>query len=216
MLSQRFNRNSRNESESGAPVALITGGSAGIGAACVRKFLAAGWRISVVALPDSDLDWLRSLDVVVVPGDIASAQVRECAKWETLNAFGRIDLLINNAGIGLYSLPTEVSPDLFSRLLDVNVVAPLALAQLMVPVMLEQGFGTIVTMGSVASRVALPWAAAYSASKSALASLHDSLRLELRGSPIHLLDVHPGIVDTGFRDRVLAGKPPRTSTTSAM
>lgn len=161
-----------------------------------------------MALPDADLDWLRSLGVVVTAGDITSGQVRECAVGETLAAFGRIDLLINNAGIGLYSLPTAVPTAHISRMLEVNVVAPLALAQLVIPVMLDQGFGTIVTMGSVAARVALPWAAAYSASKAALCSLHDSLRLELRGSPIHLIAVHPGIVDTGFRDNVLAGGPP--------
>lgn len=191
-----------------SPVAFITGGSTGIGAACVRKFLAAGWKVSVVALPDSNLDWLRSLGVRIIAGDITSEHVRERAISETLAAFGRIDLLVNNAGIGLYSLPSDVPIAHFSRMLELNVVAPLALAQMVIPVMLAQGFGTIVTMGSVAARVALPWAAAYSATKAALCSLHDSLRLELRGSPIHLIVVHPGIVDTGFRDNVLAGGPP--------
>ena len=126
----------------------------------------------------------------------------------TLSAYGRIDVLINNAGVGLYGLPTEVAPALFSRLLEVNVVAPLALAQLVIPVMLKQGSGTIVTMGSVAARVALPWAVAYSASKSALLAVHDSLRLELRGTPIRLLKVYAGIVDTDFRKHVLAGQAP--------
>lgn len=126
----------------------------------------------------------------------------------TLASYGRIDVLINNAGIGLYGEPTEVSSAHFSRLLQVNVVAPLALAKLVIPIMLKQGSGTIVTISSVAARVALPWAAACSASKSALGSIHESVRLELRGSPVHLLNVIPGIVDTGFRDHVLAGEPP--------
>jgi len=202
------NRISPGGSKSSCPVALITGGSTGIGASCVREFLAAGWKVSVLALPDSHLDWLTSLGVVVTAGDITSNGIREAVVLRTLAAYGRIDVLINNAGVGLYGLPTEVSSAHFSRVLEVNAVAPLALAQLVIPVMLEQGSGTIVTMGSVAARVALPWAAAYSASKSALYAVHDSLRRELRGGPVHLLKVCPGIVDTEFRSHVLAGEPP--------
>ena len=190
------------------PVVLITGGSSGIGAACVRKFFASGWKVSVLALPDADLGWLQSLGVVITAGDITSEQTRVTAVQRTLAAYGRTDVLINNAGVGLYGLPTQVPAALFSRLLEVNAVAPLALAQLIIPVMLGQGSGTIVTMGSVSGNVALPWAAAYSASKAALHSIHDSLRLELRDSPIHLIKVCPGIVDTDFRSHVLSGRPP--------
>lgn len=189
------------------PVALITGGSTGIGAACVREFLSAGWRVSVVALPDADLEWLRPV-AVVVGGEITAEETRVEILEKTLAAYGRIDVLINNAGVGLYGLPSAVPCELFTRVLDVNVVAPLALAQLVVPVMLRQERGTIITIASVAARVALPWAAAYSASKAALDALHDSLRVELRGTPIHLLKVNPGIVDTDFRKHVLGGEAP--------
>jgi NAD(P)-dependent dehydrogenase (short-subunit alcohol dehydrogenase family) len=189
-------------------VVLITGGSAGIGAACVREFLTAGWNVSVAALPDGNVDWLRSLDVVTTTGDITSEQTRKAAVDRTLTAYGRIDVLINNAGVGLYARATEVPSELFTRLLDVNVIAPLALAQRVIPIMRGQGSGTIVTLSSVAARVSLPWAPAYSASKSALDAVHDSLRIELRRSPVHLLKVVPGIIDTEFRKHVLAGKPP--------
>lgn len=180
----------------------------GIGAACVRVFRSHGWNVSVVALPDSHLSWLDPLGVLTTPGDITSAETRERTVELTMAAFGRIDVLINNAGVGLYALPVDVPPELFSRLLEVNVVAPLALAQLVTPVMVQQGSGSLVTLASPAARVALPWAAAYSASKAALHSLHDSLRRQLRGTPIHLLKVYPGIVDTNFRDNVLAGTAP--------
>lgn len=190
------------------PVGLITGGSRGIGAACVRRFLAAGWKVSVLALPGAELEWLTSLGVLVTAGDITSEQTRQAVVHRTLASYGRIDLLMNNAGVGLYAPPTGTPSALFNRLLEVNVVAPLALAQLVIPIMREQGSGTIVTMSSVAARVPLPWAAAYSASKSALDSVHDSLRLELRRSSVHLLKVYPGIVDTEFRKHVLAGEAP--------
>ncbi|HYZ84411.1 MAG TPA: SDR family NAD(P)-dependent oxidoreductase [Bryobacteraceae bacterium] len=191
-----------------SPVVLITGGSAGIGAACVRKFLAEGWRASVLALEDQNLEWLDTQGIVVTAGDITLNEVRETAVRSTLAAFGRIDVLINSAGVGLYAPPTAVRADLFSRLLEVNVIAPLALAQMVIPPMLERKSGVIVTMGSVAGYVALPWAAAYSASKAALHSLHDALRVELRHTPINLMKVCPGIVNTKFREHALGGKAP--------
>ena len=97
---------------------------------------------------------------------------------------------------------------LFSRLLEVNVLAPLALSQLVIPVMKQRGGGVIVNIGSVAGRVALPWAAGYSASKFALDSIHDSLRREFRNDSIRFVRVCAGIVDTDFRRNVLAGSAP--------
>ncbi len=191
------------------PVLFITGGSRGIGAACVRKFLSEGWNVAVFALPDQDLQWLaREKDVVVAAGDVTSDLAREAAVRGALRSFGSVDVLINNAGVGLYAIPTDTPLDLFRRSLEVNVIAPLALAQLLIPVMLEQRSGVIVNMGSVSGHVALPWSAAYCASKAALHSIHDALRRELRGTPVHLVKVCPGIVDTGFRDHVLGGEPP--------
>jgi len=90
----------------------------------------------------------------------------------------------------------------------VNVLAPLALAQVVIPTMCNQSTGVIVNIGSVAGSVALPWAVAYSASKSALHAIHDSLRRQLRGSPVHLIKVCPGIVNTDFRKHALAGAAP--------
>lgn len=189
-------------------VALITGGSTGIGAACVRKFLAAGWRVSVVALPGCELDRMADDNILTTAGDLTCSQIREDAVERTLSAYGRVDVLINNAGIGLYAFPTQVPIEALRRLLDVNVITPLALAQLVIPTMHKQGAGTIVTVGSVSGFVSLPWAAAYSASKSALHAVHDSLRRELGGGPVHLTKVCLGIVDTDFRKHVLAGSPP--------
>jgi short-subunit dehydrogenase len=196
------------QTSKGQRVALITGGSSGVGAACVSKFLAKGWNVSVLALPGFELDRLTEDGVLATGGDVTCAGTRKAAVDRTLNAYGRIDVLVNNAGVGLYSLPTEVPVDSFGRLMEVNVVAPLALAQLVIPAMLRQSSGTIVTIGSVAGSVSLPWAAAYCASKSALHSIHDSLRRQLRRSSIHLIKVCPGIVNTKFREHVLAGSAP--------
>jgi short-subunit dehydrogenase len=90
----------------------------------------------------------------------------------------------------------------------VNVFSALALTQLVIPVMRNQGSGTIVNIGSVGGRVSLPWAVMYCSTKWALHCVSDSLRRELQGSGIRVMKVCPGIVDTKFRDHVLAGKAP--------
>jgi short-subunit dehydrogenase len=170
--------------------------------------MALNWAVSVLALPGAELDRIADLGALVTSGDITLQEIRERAVKRTLQHHGRIDVLINSVGIGLYAPPTEIEIPAFSRIFDVNVLAPLALTQLVVPYMNNQGSGAIVNIGSVAGLVALPWAAAYSAAKFALHSMHDSLRRELRGTPIHVLKVCPGIVDTPFRHGVIRGEAP--------
>jgi NAD(P)-dependent dehydrogenase (short-subunit alcohol dehydrogenase family) len=189
-------------------VALITGASGGIGSACVRKFLSAGWQVSATALPGPDLERLAGPDVLIVPGDITSEEVRQRIVGQTLARFGKIDVLVNNAGVGLYALPANVPQDLMLRLFDVNVFAALALTQAVIPSMRRRGSGSIVDIGSVAAFAALPWAAAYCASKSALHSFNDALRRELRKEGILVIKICPGIVDTAFRSNVLGGGAP--------
>jgi short-subunit dehydrogenase len=190
-------------------VVVITGGSQGIGAATVQRFRDKGWKVSTVALPGENLNRWRSRSVLTVEGDIASKDVRTDVVDRTLQRFGRIDALVNNAGIGLYGSPSNLPTDLLSRLFEVNAVAPLDLAQLVLPAMRRQGSGTIVNIGSVAGNVSMPWAVGYCASKFALHALNDSLRLELRRDRIRVVKVCPGIVATKFRDNVIWGSVPR-------
>lgn len=192
----------------GARVVLITGASGGIGSACVQEFLGGGWKVSITALPGLALQRLGGTDVLVVPGDITSRQVRQDIIEQTLLTYGRIDVLVNNAGVGLYASPTGEQLDLMSRLFEVNVFAALAMAQAVIPAMRRAGSGSIVNVGSVAAFSSLPWAAAYCASKSALHSLNDALRRELRTDRIHVMKICPGIVDTNFRSNVLGGVAP--------
>jgi short-subunit dehydrogenase len=189
-------------------VALITGASGGIGSALVQEFLNAGWRVSATALPGTDLDRLAGPNVSIVPGDITSENVRRDIVEQTLARFRKIDVLVNNAGVGLYTPPTAVPQDLMRRLFDVNVFAALALTQAVIPSMRRLGSGSIVNIGSVAAFSSLPWAAAYSASKSALHSFNDALRRELRKDGIRVIKICPGIVDTPFRSNVLGGVAP--------
>lgn len=141
-------------------------------------------------------------------GDLTSSTFREHVMSATLERFGRIDILVNNAGVGLYAMPSQASVDLSLRMFELNVFAPLAMAQLVIPSMRRQGRGTIVNIGSIGGEVTLPWAALYSASKFALHGIDAALRVELRRDRIHVLRVCPGIVDTQFRSHVLGGEAP--------
>jgi short-subunit dehydrogenase len=144
----------------------------------------------------------------VTTGDITNPETRRATVDRTLEQFGRIDVLINNAGVGQYGFPAEVDTEISKRLFDVNVFSALALTQLVIPHMRGRNAGLIVNMGSVGGKVSLPWAVMYCASKWALHCVDDSLRRQLDGTGIRVMKVCPGIVDTKFRDHVLAGSAP--------
>jgi len=189
-------------------VMLVTGGSEGLGAACVKVFHQAGWKISVLSLPGPKFESRSSPELLTVAGDVGSDEVRRFAVAQTISHFGRIDLLINNAGVGLYAPPSSADLGLSRRLFETNVFGPLAMAQLVIPIMLRQKAGTIVNIGSVGGLVSLPWSVMYSASKYALHAVDDSLYRELRPKGIRVIKVCAGIIDTAFREHVLAGKAP--------
>jgi short-subunit dehydrogenase len=189
-------------------VVLITGASQGIGAACARLFQKEGAKVSLLALPEAGFE-NGDEDRLISAGDITDDAFRRSAVQNTIDRFGRIDVLINNAAVGLYAAPSLVDIQLARRLFDVNVFSALALTQLVIPHMRAQRGGTIVNIGSVGGRVSLPWAVMYCASKFATHAVNDSLRRELQGEGIRVMKVCPGIVDTKFRDSVLSGKAPR-------
>lgn len=189
-------------------VVLITGASDGIGASCAKLIGALGSKLALTALPSEAFQRDESSSRLVIPGDITSAKTRAEVVERTIDLFGRIDVLINNAGVGQYGYPTEVDTEISKRMFDVNVFSALALTQLVVPHMREKKSGTIVNIGSVGGKVSLPWAVMYCATKWALHCVDDSLHRELAGTGIRVMKVCPGIVDTRFRDHVLAGTAP--------
>lgn len=193
---------------SASKIVLLTGGSEGIGAACVELFVQLGWKVASLSLPQDDRPTPDNPSVLRIWGDICEDRVRRSAVEQTMARFGRIDILVNNAGVGLYAAPSTVSISLSKRVFDVNVFAPLALAQLVIPIMRRQGGGTIVNLGSVGGKASLPWSVSYCASKFAMHAVDDSMRRELKRDGIHVMKVCPGIVDTAFREHVLAGTAP--------
>jgi short-subunit dehydrogenase len=189
-------------------IVLITGASDGIGASCAKLLGARGAKLSLTGLANEHFESAESDSRIAVAGDITSAGTRAEIVDKTLARFGRIDVLINNAGVGQYGYPTEVDTEISKRMFDVNVFSALALTQLVVPGMRARKSGTIVNIGSVGGKVSLPWAVMYCATKWALHCVDDSLHRELQGTGIRVMKVCPGIVDTKFRDHVLAGTAP--------
>ena len=187
---------------------LITGASEGIGAACAAAFRKRGARLSLIARSAQKLRAVGGPDALITPGDLTVPEIRQAAVAATLDRFGSIDILVNNAGMGLYD-PAWSAPLSDARsLFELNFFAPLALTQLVVPHMRARSSGVIVNVSSVAGKVTLPWLTLYSASKYALGSLTDGLRMELRKDGIHTMTVCPNYVKTKFQDHALGGQPP--------
>src|SRR5271169_1018024 len=191
-------------------VVLITGASQGIGAACSRVFQQRGARLSIVARDPQKLATVGGPDTLRTAGDITSDEVRRNVVAKTMERFGSIDILINNAGMGLYSAAANAPMDEARALFELNLFAPLALAQLVVPGMRERKRGMIVNISSIAGKVMLPWFTLYSVSKFALGSLTDGLRMELKPYGIHAMTVWPGYVKTDFQAHALGTRPPET------
>jgi short-subunit dehydrogenase len=189
-------------------VVLITGASQGIGAACAARFRDRGAKIALTARSLGRLYDVSRDGELVAAGDITDADFRTELVERTLERFGRIDILLNNAGAGLYAPAWNAEESQVRRLFELNFFAPLALIGLVAPRMCRQRSGTIVNIGSIAGKVTLPWFTLYSASKFALGSLTDGLRMELKRDGIHAMTVCPGYVLTDFQKNVLAGRPP--------
>ena len=195
-------------------VVLITGASEGIGAACAAEFARSGARLVLTSRSEAGLQKAAAAagakDSLVVPGDITNDGDRRRLVERALERFGAIDILINNAGLGLYAPAWSVPMEEARRLMEINFFAPLALTQLVAPQMRERRTGFIVNIGSIAGKVTLPWMTLYSVSKYALGSLTEGLRMELRASGVKTMIVCPGYVRTAFQQHVISGRPPES------
>jgi short-subunit dehydrogenase len=188
-------------------VVLITGASEGIGAACAAEFARAGARLSLTARSAERLRNVGGPAALITPGDLTDETVRRLAVESTLERFGAIDILINCAGAGLYLHSWTAPFEQVRGLMELNFFALLGMIQLVTPHMRGRKSGMIVNVGSIGGKVTLPWMTVYSASKFAVGSLTEGLRMELRRDGIHTMLVAPGYVKTGFQQHAV-GSPP--------
>jgi short-subunit dehydrogenase len=189
-------------------VTLITGASEGLGAACAAEFARAGALLSLAARSEEGLRRAGGPEALITAGDLTVEETRHAVVERTMERFGRIDILINNAGVGVYRRSWSTPMDEVRRMWELNFFAALGMAQLAVPHMRERGAGTIVNMSSIAGKFTLPWLPLYSASKSALGAWTEALRMELGRDGIHAMLVCPGYVKTEFHRHAMGGHPP--------
>ena len=176
-------------------VALVTGASRGIGAAVARRLAGEGVKLGLVSRSG---DNLGIADAVAQPCDVRDSVQVEKIVSATVDAFGRLDILVPNAGLGAYGPFLELAPDFLEEMIDVNLKGTLYAVRAALPHLLESGEADIVTLASEAGRRGLPFEAVYCASKFGQVGFTRALDHELREHGIRCTNVCPGGVATDF------------------
>lgn len=193
--------------------ALVTGASAGIGRELVRQLVLD--REMTVLATARRRDRLESLAaelpegrVLIEPGNLSDERIRHRLWDRAMDVFPEgLDLLVNNAGIGHYEAFEEEDPAMLREIMEVNLIAPMDLAQKAIRHMKIQGHGQVMFVSSVLGFVGLPYSAAYAASKHAVNGLVRSLRHELRGSGVRVWATCPNRTESEFHQVALGETP---------
>lgn len=182
-------------------LAIVTGASRGIGRCVAIGLRQRGYHVAALARPSAELDALAAEHGCEVHAvDVADALALKGVVQGLLARHGSCELLVNNAGHGLRGAVEEVDLPAFRAQLEVNVVAPVLLSQLVLPGMRARRRGVVVHVGSVAGRVPVPLSGAYAATKHALLALADAQRAEVAPFGVHVVWVEPGPVRTTFAE----------------
>lgn len=184
--------------------ALVTGAGRGIGRAVAEALAAEGARLVLAGRTASALEEVaaalrgRGAEAEIVSGDVGEEADAARMVGAALERFGRLDVLVNNAGVGALGTLEETDPATFDRLYRTNVRGPFLLMRAALPAMRRQGGGTIVNMASLAAVNAVPRRAAYAATKWALLGMSRSVLQEVRSAGIRVIVVEPGSTWTEF------------------
>jgi NAD(P)-dependent dehydrogenase (short-subunit alcohol dehydrogenase family) len=191
---------SRDQKQQTRPVAIVTGATTGIGAATARALHAAGYLVfgTYRKLPAT-----KVAGVDYVACDVTSDQAVDAAVREVLAKAGRIDLLVNNAGVGLIGAAEESSLEQAKSIFDVNLFGAIRMTKAVLPLMRQQRSGRIVNISSVLGLIPSPFSALYASSKHAVEGYSESLDHEVRGSGIRVVLVEPAYTRTAFESNVL-------------
>jgi 3-oxoacyl-[acyl-carrier protein] reductase len=192
---------------------LITGGSSGIGAAIAFACAAEGARIALASRSrvklESVADRLPKAEVHLVPGDVGVEDEVVDMVESTCKHFGSIDLLVNNAGMGIFKPLTELRVEDFDTVINTNLRGVFLCTRTVLPIMYEQGSGTIITISSLAGRHGFAGGGAYCASKFGVMGLMESVFHEARSRNVRVITISPGSVDTAFFDEAQTTPPNR-------
>jgi short-subunit dehydrogenase len=193
-------------------VIVITGASSGIGLATARRAAALGAQVALVARSADVLDGLaaeltaQGATAVAFPADLRDPAQARHAIAAAAQRFGRIDVLINNAGQAAMGRVAEVDLDAFRQIVELNVFGPVAAMQAAIPFMRANGGGVIVNVSSNVSKMQIPGLGAYAATKAALNMLSATARGELGPEHIRVLTVYPRQTETAFGQNALGSQ----------
>ena len=196
---------------------FITGASSGIGEACARKFAANGYRLILNARSIDKLEALKvdlqtqyGSDILLLPFDVRDRLEAEKMISNLPADFKDINILVNNAGLALgLEKEQEGDVDQWYTMIDTNVKALLLITRLVVPGMVARGCGHVINIGSVAGDAAYPGGAVYGATKAAVKTITDGLRMDLFDTPVRVTNVKPGLVETNFSNVRFSGDTER-------
>jgi len=196
--------------ELGGKVVVVTGASMGTGEAIAKRFAAEGASVVLLSRDTARAEVARARighpeRTIALSCDVRHSEEIDRVLGLTLHHFKRVDIWVNNAGHGLMDSIAEVDMAACHELFETNFFGALSAMQGVIPVMREQGGGTIINVSSVAGHIPLPFHAAYSASKFALNAIGKAAGVELKSAGIHVLTVCPGYVRTAFSDNSVRG-----------
>lgn len=187
---------------------VVTGGSTGIGFSTARQLAEAGGRVAICARTAETLEAAATrlretgAEILALQVDIGQEEEVDSLVRAVNEAWGGADLLVNNAGIGIFGTFVDLDIDDYDRVFGVNVRGLFLCSRAFAPGMIEQGGGVIVNVASLAGKNAFAGGAIYSASKHAVMGMSKSMMLDLRPHGVRVLTVCPGTVYTPFFDRV--------------
>ena len=188
---------------------LITGTSSGFGKLMTHTLIAQGHSVAasmrdVEGRNQAAAEELREAGARVVEIDVTDDSSVQRGTAEAIEALGGLDVLVNNAGVGVLGLQEAFTPEDWQRLFEINVFGVQRVTRAVLPVMREQGSGLLVFVSSLLGRMVLPFFGPYNASKFAVEALADNYRVELSGFGIDSVVIEPGGYNTGFGERLLS------------
>ena len=190
-------------------VVMITGASSGIGRGLALELARLGATLGLVARRKEVLDEIiteiggnqqenggRSANVLAISGDVQDADSMRAAAEQLRAQFGKIDVLIANAGVGGNDDPTRLDAAKFANVINTNVIGVSNSVAAVIPEMVKRGSGQLVVISSLAAYRGLPKSAAYCASKAAVSAMFESFRLDLKPRGVDVTIIHPGFIKT--------------------
>lgn len=195
-------------------VVWITGASSGIGEALAGQLAAAGAQLVLTARREEELNRVKQScagsgavadRVLVLPLDITDHGAMPAALEAVIQRFGRIDMLVNNAGISQRSLCIETDMEVYRRLMEVDVLGQIAMTKQVLPLMYQQRSGHIAVMASVAGKIGAPFRTGYCAAKHAVMGFFDALRAEVAQQGVRVTTITPGFIRTSISVNALQG-----------